>query len=156
MTGERQEHVIQRRPSHGQIVDLDPGIAQSLHRLDDRAAALAYGQPDHPVLGQRGAVSHRFQRGYGGGHIGPVHERHLQPLAANPVVTGDPKTVIGIVNNGLSGSITVKGTTYNGQMPAWKGNLTSKQIADVITYIRTAWGNSASPVTEAQVAAGGK
>lgn len=78
------------------------------------------------------------------------------PLAANTVVTGDPKTVIGIVNNGLSGSITVNGTTYNGQMPAWKGNLTTKQVADVITYIRTSWSNKGTPVTEAQVASGGK
>ncbi len=38
-------------------------------------------------------------------------------------------------------------------MPAWKGTLTSKQIADVITYIRGSLGNNkASPVTEAQVA----
>jgi ubiquinol-cytochrome c reductase cytochrome b subunit len=78
------------------------------------------------------------------------------PLAHNPVVTGDPKKVIDIVNNGLTGSVTVNGATYNGQMPAWKGNLTNKQIADVITYIRNAWGNKAGAVTEAQVAGGGK
>jgi ubiquinol-cytochrome c reductase cytochrome b subunit len=78
------------------------------------------------------------------------------PLAHNPVVTGDPKKVIDIVNNGLTGPITVNGATYNGQMPAWKGNLTNKQIADVITYIRNGWGNKATAVTEAGVAAGGK
>jgi mono/diheme cytochrome c family protein len=78
------------------------------------------------------------------------------PLAHNPVVTGDPKKVIDIVNNGLTGPTTVNGATYNGQMPAWKGNLTNKQIADVITYIRNAWGNKATAVTEAGVAAGGK
>jgi ubiquinol-cytochrome c reductase cytochrome b subunit len=75
------------------------------------------------------------------------------PLAGNPVVVGDATKVIGILNNGLNGSISVKGATYNGQMPAWKGNLTPAQIADVITYIRSAWGNKASPVTEAMVAA---
>ena len=74
------------------------------------------------------------------------------PLAGNPFVTGDKNAVIGVVLNGLSGNVTVKGDTYNGQMPAWKGNLTNKQIADVITYIRNAWGNKASPVTEADVA----
>ncbi len=78
------------------------------------------------------------------------------PLAANPFVTGDPKPVIGVVVNGLSGKIDVKGQSYSGQMPAWKGTLTNAQIADVITYIRNAWGNKASTVTEAQVAAGGK
>jgi mono/diheme cytochrome c family protein len=41
-------------------------------------------------------------------------------------------------------------------MPPWKGTLTNAQIADVITYIRNAWGNKAGTVTEAQVAAAAK
>jgi ubiquinol-cytochrome c reductase cytochrome b subunit len=74
------------------------------------------------------------------------------PLAKNPTVTGDPNKVIGIVLNGLHEPITVNGQSYNGQMPPWKGTLTNKEIADVITYIRSSWGNSASAVTQAQVA----
>ncbi|MGZ3499473.1 MAG: c-type cytochrome [Vulcanimicrobiaceae bacterium] len=75
------------------------------------------------------------------------------PLVKNPVVTGDPTAVIKIVKDGLSGKITVNGKTYNGMMPAWKGNLSDADIAAVITYIRTSWGNKASPVTPAQVSA---
>lgn len=75
------------------------------------------------------------------------------PLANNPVVTGDANKVIGIVTSGLHGQISVAGMSYNGMMPAWKGTLTNKQIADVITYIRGSLGNNkASAVTEAQVA----
>jgi ubiquinol-cytochrome c reductase cytochrome b subunit len=75
------------------------------------------------------------------------------PLADNPVVTGDPNKVIGIVLNGLHGSITVAGQTYNGQMPPWKGTLSNGDVANVITYIRGSLGNNhASAVTEAQVA----
>ena len=73
------------------------------------------------------------------------------PLAGNDVVTGDHKKLIAILNNGLNGPIEVKGAKYNGQMPAWKGNLTPKQIADVATYIRNAWGNKADAITEAEV-----
>jgi len=74
------------------------------------------------------------------------------PLANNPVVTGDAKTVIGIVLNGLHGQISVTGMTYNGQMPAWKGQLSNKDIADVISFIRGSLGNNkASAVTQAQV-----
>jgi len=77
----------------------------------------------------------------------------IPPLANNPVVTGDPHKVIGIVLNGLHGSIQVAGATYNGQMPAWKGQLSNKDIADVITFIRGSLGaNKASPVKEADVA----
>jgi mono/diheme cytochrome c family protein len=75
------------------------------------------------------------------------------PLAGNPVVVGDKTKVITILNNGLNGSIQVNGATYNGQMPAWKGNLTPAQIADVITYIRSAWGNKGDAVTAAEVSA---
>ena len=76
------------------------------------------------------------------------------PLANNPLVVGDASKVIGIVNKGLSGTITVAGATYNGQMPPWKGTLSNNDIANVITYIRTSLGtNTASAVTPAQVAA---
>lgn len=75
------------------------------------------------------------------------------PLAKNPVVTGDPKTVIHIVRNGLTGPVKVNGKTFNGQMPAWKSQLSAGDVAAVITYIRSSWGNKASAVTAAQVAA---
>jgi len=75
------------------------------------------------------------------------------PLAGNSYVTGDPKRVILTLLNGLHGAVQVKGVTYNGVMPAWKGTLTPAQIAAVITYIRSAWGNKAPAVTAAQVQA---
>lgn len=73
------------------------------------------------------------------------------PLAGNPVVTGDSSKVIHIVKNGLSGKISVNGATFNGQMPAWKGTLSDADIAAVITYVRSSWGNKASAVTASQV-----
>lgn len=73
------------------------------------------------------------------------------PLANNPFVTGDPAAVIDVVKNGKTGPITVNGQTFNGTMPPWKSQLSTQDIADVITYIRTSLGsNKASPVTAAQ------
>ena len=43
-----------------------------------------------------------------------------------------------------------------GSMPAYADKLSDEQIADVTTYIRNSWGNSASAVTAAQVAAARK
>jgi cbb3-type cytochrome c oxidase subunit III len=78
------------------------------------------------------------------------------PLAGNPVVTSsDPATMIAIIVNGRTGPLTVNGHTYNGQMPTWSGQLTNADIASVATYVRSAWGNGASAVTEQQVAAAG-
>src|SRR5271166_1677661 len=75
------------------------------------------------------------------------------PLAGNPFVTGDPSKVIAAVDNGMHGAITVNGQTFNGSMPAWKATLKPDEIAAVITYIRSSWGNKAPPVTEAQIKA---
>ncbi|MBV8601331.1 MAG: cytochrome c [Candidatus Eremiobacteraeota bacterium] len=75
------------------------------------------------------------------------------PLAGNKDVTGDPTKVITSVVKGVNGSITVNGKSYNGAMPAWRGQLSDADIAAVVTYIRSSWGNKASAVTEKQVAA---
>ncbi len=75
------------------------------------------------------------------------------PLAKNPYVTGDPTKVIGTLLHGLNGAIKVNGQSYQGAMPAWKGQLSNAEIAAVATYIRSSWGNKASAVTEKQVAA---
>lgn len=78
------------------------------------------------------------------------------PLADNPVVTAaDPATMIGIIVNGRTGSLTVNGKVFNGRMPTWNGQLTNADIAAVATYVRSAWGNNASPVTEQEVVAAG-
>lgn len=78
---------------------------------------------------------------------------NFPPLAGNPVVTGDAKNVTHVVKFGLNGKIAVGGKTYNGMMPAWGGTLSGDQIAAVLTYVRSSWGNHASPITAAQVAA---
>lgn len=75
------------------------------------------------------------------------------PLAGNPVVVGDPRQVIHIVKYGMTGSVAVLGHSYNGVMPVWSTQLSATDIASAITYIRSAWGNNASAVSEADVKA---
>ena len=43
------------------------------------------------------------------------------PLAHNGFVTGDKKKLVGVLLNGLKGKIDVNGSSYSGEMPAWKG-----------------------------------
>jgi mono/diheme cytochrome c family protein len=38
-------------------------------------------------------------------------------------------------------------------MPAYAGKMSNEEIAAVVTYMRNAWGNAASPVTPDQVSA---
>ena len=75
------------------------------------------------------------------------------PLAGNPFVTGDPKQVILMVLDGKTGAIQVNGQSYNGMMPPWKATLSTKDVANVVTYIRSALGpNHAGAVTTSDVA----
>lgn len=75
------------------------------------------------------------------------------PLANNPTVSGNPTAVIAIVKNGLTGRISVNGQTYSGIMPPWGKTLSDDQVASVISYIRSSWGNRAPGVSVAQVQA---
>ena len=75
------------------------------------------------------------------------------PLAANPVVAGNPTAVIAIVKNGLDGRLIVEGAVYSGIMPRWGGVLSDEQLADVISYIRTSWKNQGKPVSISDVQA---
>ena len=74
------------------------------------------------------------------------------PLAGSDYLLGDPARAVGVVVNGLQGEVVVNGNKFNSVMPAMV-QLSDQQIADALTYAMNSWGNSAGPVTVAQVAA---
>src|SRR2546423_15049564 len=76
------------------------------------------------------------------------------PLAGSEFTTGGLKRPGMIVLKGLQGPVTVKGQKFGSAvMQPWDKTLTDQKIADVLTYERSEWGNSASPVTAEQIAA---
>lgn len=77
------------------------------------------------------------------------------PLSASEWVTGDPTIPIKVVLHGLQGEITVAGSTYNSVMLPYggTGEMNDAEVAAVLTYVRSAFGNSASAVTADEVAA---
>ncbi|MDX2182622.1 MAG: cytochrome c [Gemmatimonadaceae bacterium] len=74
------------------------------------------------------------------------------PLAGSEWVNGKGDIPIAIVLHGLQGPLTVKGQKYNGVMAPWGTTFNDEQIAAVVTYIRSQWGNKAPAVTKADVA----
>ena len=77
------------------------------------------------------------------------------PLAGSDWVLGDKERLIKISMYGLMGEIEVNGVKYNNVMAPPgipPGSLTDDQIANVLTYIRNDWGNSASAVSAEEVA----
>src|ERR1700745_1740006 len=76
------------------------------------------------------------------------------PLAGSEFTTGGSRRMAMIVMKGVQGPVTVKGQQFGAAvMQPWDKTLTDKQIADVMTYERSEWGNNASPVAPEQIAA---
>ena len=77
------------------------------------------------------------------------------PLTGSEWVHGNPAWMKRIVLHGLEGPITVKGQQFSGTMPAFGAQINDKQIAAVISYVRTNadWGNSSGAVAAESVAA---
>jgi mono/diheme cytochrome c family protein len=76
------------------------------------------------------------------------------PLVGSEYVINGTRRPAMIVLKGLEGPLTVKGSHFGtAVMQPWDKTLTDAKIADVLTYIRSDWGNNASPVTAEQIAA---
>lgn len=54
---------------------------------------------------------------------------------------GGREYIINMLLYGLTGQINVKGGSYNGAMPAFGAQLKDDQIAAVLNYVSTSWGN---------------
>lgn len=72
------------------------------------------------------------------------------PLAKSDYLS-DKNRVITQVMKGSSGEITVNGAKYNGTMPPQQ--LNDEEIASVLTYVFTSFGNTGSAVTVDEVKA---
>lgn len=82
---------------------------------------------------------------------GSGHGAFLPPLAGNPVVMdSDPSSLINLTLNG-SLRVVIGGEAEVYDMPYFRTLLNDAQIADVVTFMRNAWGHSASAVKEQQV-----
>jgi len=75
------------------------------------------------------------------------------PLKGNAAVDNpDPTLHIHTVLQGAHG-VTIGGVEYTSVMPPFAGQLSDEDIANIVNYERSSWGNHAKPVTSTQVAA---
>ena len=75
----------------------------------------------------------------------------MPPLAGNPaVLDANASSLINLVLNGAE-PLVVKGVPDAYRMPQFRIQMTDTQIADVLNYIRGAWGNGAQTVSIDQV-----
>jgi mono/diheme cytochrome c family protein len=74
------------------------------------------------------------------------------PLAGSIWPLGNEERVIKIVLAGIAGEMEVNGQKYVGNMPNIGAGLKDAQVANIISYVRTAWGNKGEPVMDTKVA----
>jgi len=67
--------------------------------------------------------------------------RTFPPLASNPDLYANQLFPVYVVLNGLEGPATIKGEKYSGVMPSFN-HLSDAEIAAVVAYVRSAWGNA--------------
>jgi len=76
------------------------------------------------------------------------------PLAGSEWVNGPDDRLTLILLAGLSGPVTVKGQSYSTQvMPGWATTFSDDKLADLLTYLRTSWGNTSAPVKADEITA---
>jgi nitrite reductase (NO-forming) len=73
------------------------------------------------------------------------------PLAKSDLLTSAPTRAIDIVMNGLTGPVTVNGKQYDSVMPPMS-QLNDDEVANILTYVLSSWGNTGPQITAAQVA----
>lgn len=76
-------------------------------------------------------------------------ENIFPPVANSDYLKNRTDLGVNIILHGLSDTITVNGVVYRGQMPIL--GLNEDQVASVLTYVRTSFGNKLSPVSLADV-----
>lgn len=71
------------------------------------------------------------------------------PLAGTQWVLGNEERLIKLALNGLLGPMEIMGTPYEGRVPmtGFRGLLNDDELAAVLTYVRNAFGNEASPIS---------
>ncbi|MBR8409043.1 MULTISPECIES: c-type cytochrome [Burkholderia cepacia complex] len=76
------------------------------------------------------------------------------PLAGSEWVHNRPDMVARILLLGIDGTISVKGSQYNGSMPAFGNTLSDAELVAVANHIRTSFGNDVKPPLDAQMLKG--
>lgn len=73
------------------------------------------------------------------------------PLSGSPWVKGPEDRLIRLALHGVSGPMEVGGKIYDQEMPGFGEVLTDADMAALLTFVRSRFGDGSPPVTEAAV-----
>ena len=155
---------------HAQMARMhaDSGLARGHRQMQRRHRQMMNALPStdeaNPPSGQRRVPSGEAARVPQGEnlyvqHCASCHGQQgtgvggaFPPLAGAEWVTGDEDTAIRILLHGLQGRIEVDGRSYSNVMPAFGRRLSDEEVAALLSFVRSAWGNEAEGVSPQDVA----
>ena len=106
-----------------------------------------------PLLAQDGAQLYTTYCSVCHGLEGTGAAGTFPPLAESPWIKGDGDRAIKVVLHGLEGPVNVIGKIYNLAMPPQGEVLPDENIAAILTFVRSSWGNTESAISKDQVKA---
>ena len=71
----------------------------------------------------------------------------IPPLAGSDYLMENENEVICGIRYGMEGPMEINGVNYNFRMPA-NESLTNLEIAEILTYIKSEWGNSGNEIVK--------
>lgn len=113
----------------------------------------AFQPPTGGINLERGKALYESICGLCHNNDGTGKPNQAPPFAGSEWALGNPNRMIRIPLNGLNGSIKVKDTDWALSMPAMGAALSDEDLSAVLSYIRTSWGNKATPITSDMVKA---
>ncbi len=135
-------HYLKTLPPHGEKSAYRPDAPA----LDRELAAIVSGEVELPGAGLFQSFCAKCHKITGSGEPGKYPK-----LAGNSIVLSEnPASLIRLL---LKGSLTAETNSSPEvqKMPGFAEKFSDRQIADVLSFIRKSWGNSASPVTDREV-----
>lgn len=135
-------HYLKSLPAH----ETSGAFAPDSPKAEETVVALKTGEVERPGAGLYMSFCAKCHQANGDGE-----SQKFPALAGNPVVlASDTSSLIRLVLEGGSSPRTLNGPAHR-KMPAFADRFTDTEIASVLSFIRTTWGNDAGPVATRDV-----
>jgi mono/diheme cytochrome c family protein len=129
------------------LKSLPAAAAQSQFVYDDETGK----SPQGGEVQQAGAATYLGSCAACHGADGKGQPPFMPPLAGNPTVLDpDVSSLVNLVLNGAE-PLVVKGVPDAYRMPQFRVQLNDERIAEVLSFVRSSWGNDAGAVSTVQV-----
>ncbi|MCB9263222.1 MAG: nitrite reductase, copper-containing [Flavobacteriales bacterium] len=147
VTGEENKTIYSGKQQDG-IYNPEGGVIQELPNEPKNTPAKNYTMTERIELGKQIYMKTCFACHQNNGQGLP---NAFPPLAGSDYFKDDVNKAIDAVVNGLTGSITVNGKQFNSVMP--KQVMSDDDIANVLNYVTSSWGNGKQQITPEMVKA---